>query len=433
MRAAFYTLGCKVNQYETEYIINQFIDNNYKIVDFKEVADLYLINTCCVTNLSESKSRKMIRQAYKRNPQAIIVVMGCYAQLKSKEIAKIKGVDIMIGTHEKGKVLSYVKLFKEEKKQITRIYKLEGVGFEKMMITHYQNKTRAFVKIQDGCDNYCSYCIIPFTRGKPRSKSKTEILTEITALVNNGYYEIVLMGINLEKYGCDLSDYSLSALINDIVKIKGLQRLRLSSLSIKAIDAKLIALLKKEKVLADHLHISLQAGSDSLLKRMNRSYTTKEYVAKIEEIRRVRPEIAITTDLIVGFPGETAMEFLETVAFVKRIKFSNIHLFPYSKRPLTKAALMPNQINGLLKRERLQILTKTKEQLEQIYLNKFLQKTVIVIIEKVYTKEAQGYSSNYLKVKLKSSKVKIGQSIAVKIIRVDYPYCIGVEQNRKMT
>jgi threonylcarbamoyladenosine tRNA methylthiotransferase MtaB len=423
MKAAFYTLGCKVNIYETEYVINQFQKKGYKIVNFNKKADIYIINTCCVTNISESKSRKVIRQAIRRNPQAIIVVMGCYSQLKSNEIEQINGVDIIIGTKDKSKILDYV----EQKNKLTKIYNLSNVPFEDMEIDQFITKTRAFVKIQDGCDSYCAYCIIPFTRGPIRSKRKEIVLKEVKKLVNNGYLEIVLTGIHTGKYGLDFTNYRLSNLLKDLTKIKELKRIRISSIEVTEIDDELLAILKNEKVIADHLHIPLQSGSDNLLKTMNRPYNTQYFFDKIDKIRTIRSDIAITTDVIVGFPGETNQDFLDTIKFIKKVNFSGLHVFPYSKKDGTKAALMLNQIDSETKKKRVKQLIEVGKELELNYMNKFINKTVDVIIETSKDNYLIGHSSNYLQVKVIGPKNEINQLIKIKINKIEYPYCIGTK------
>ena len=331
MTVAFYTLGCKVNLYESEYLINEFRKRNYKIVDFNDKADIYIINTCTVTNTSDVKSKKMIRKAIRQNKDAIIVVMGCLAQIKHKELSNIKEIDILIGNKDKSKVVDYVEQYIKAKERIIKIYDLKNLPFENMDIDCFYDRTRAFVKIQDGCNNYCSYCIIPYVKGNIRSKSPHDVINEINNLVNNGYLEIVLTGIHTGSYGRDLNNYSLAKLLKEIVKIKNLKRLRISSIEITEIDDEILNLIKEHKVIVDHLHIPLQSGCNKILKAMNRKYDVEYYNDVINKIRAIRPIIAITTDVIVGFPGETDEDFNDTYNFIKKIKFSKLHVFPYSK------------------------------------------------------------------------------------------------------
>jgi threonylcarbamoyladenosine tRNA methylthiotransferase MtaB len=405
MTVAFYTLGCKVNLYETEVVINIFKNNGYKIVPFNEKADIYIINTCTVTNTSDQKSRKMIRQAIKRNKDAIIVVMGCYSQLKSNELNKLDDVDIIIGNKDKTKILEYIENILDEKEKIVDIYDINKVEFEDMTIDNFLNHTRAFVKIQDGCNNYCSYCIIPYARGNVRSKDKNKVITEVTSLVNNGYKEVVLTGIHTGHYGADLTNYDFADLLNDIIKINGLKRIRISSIEITEINDKVLNILKSSNVIADHLHIPLQSGNDKILKLMNRKYDTNYYLNKIEEIRSIRPDIAITSDVIVGFPDETEEDFNDTYNFIKKINLSALHIFPYSKREGTKAASMPNQIDNNIKKERVKKLMTLSKELELNYMNKFINKELDIIPEEYKDGYVIGYSSNYLKVRVKGNKI----------------------------
>jgi threonylcarbamoyladenosine tRNA methylthiotransferase MtaB len=423
MTVAFYTLGCKVNLYETEVVINIFKNNGYKIVPFNEKADIYIINTCTVTNTSDQKSRKMIRQAIKRNKDAIIVVMGCYSQLKSNELNKLDDVDIIIGNKDKTKILEYIENILDEKEKIVDIYDINKVEFEDMTIDNFLNHTRAFVKIQDGCNNYCSYCIIPYARGNVRSKDKNKVITEVTSLVNNGYKEVVLTGIHTGHYGADLTNYDFADLLNDIIKINGLKRIRISSIEITEINDKVLNILKSSNVIADHLHIPLQSGNDKILKLMNRKYDTNYYLNKIEEIRSIRPDIAITSDVIVGFPDETEEDFNDTYNFIKKINLSALHIFPYSKREGTKAASMPNQIDNNIRKKRVVELMALSKELELNYMNKFINKVLEIIPEEYIDGYIIGHSSNYLKIKANDEEIK--DIVRVKINKIEYPYCIG--------
>ncbi len=424
MTVAFYTLGCKVNLYETEYLMNQFTNKGYQIIPFNNKADIYIINTCTVTNTSDSKSRKMINKAIKQNKEAIVVVMGCYSQLKYEALSKIAGVDIIIGNKDKSKVIDYIEQYIKNKEPIVKIYDLSNEQFESMNLDTFYNRTRAFVKIQDGCNNYCSYCIIPYVRGSIRSKPHDEIIKEITNLVNKGYIEIVLTGIHTGSYGKDLNNDSFTLLLKDIVTIKKLQRLRISSIEITELNDNLLQLMKEYNVIADHLHIPLQSGSNKILKLMNRKYDTSYFEKVISEIRTIRPNIAITTDVIVGFPNETDDDFNNTYNFINRIKFAKLHVFPYSKRDNTRAAAMDNQIDNNIKKIRVNKLLTLSQQLEKEYMSKFLAKTLDILVETTKNGYYIGHTSNYLMIKTKA-KIKYNEIVPIKINNVDYPYLIG--------
>ena len=364
MKVGIYTLGCKVNAYESEYVMNLFKERGYVIAPYEDICDIYIINTCTVTNQSDSKSRKIIRSATRNNPNACIVAMGCYIEANKDNL--IDGVDIYIGNKDKSKVVDLVEDYLKNKKQITNLYSDLGNKFEDMEIKTFEGRTRAFVKIQDGCENFCSYCIIPYVRGKCRSKDQAKVIEEIQALVSNGYKEIVLTGIHTGNYGRDL-DTDFASLLSEIVKIDGLYRLRLSSIEITELTDKVLEIIKDNNIIADHLHIPLQAGSDKILKNMNRKYDTQYFRNKINKIRSIRPDISITTDVIVGFPGETDELFEESMSFCKEIEFAKIHVFPYSVRKGTPAAKFPNQVDGNIKKERAHRLLELSKELEKNY------------------------------------------------------------------
>jgi len=393
MKVGICTLGCKVNIYESEYVENLLKENGYEIVDFDEVADIYIINTCTVTNTSDKKSEKMINRARNNNNNAVIVVMGCHSQIKHDEI----NADIIIGNKDKSKIVSLIEEYLENKKQIKKIYDLENVDFEDMYLDKFNNHTRAFVKIQDGCDAYCSYCIIPYARGKIRSKNKDLVIKEITSLVNNGYKEVILTGIHTGKYGKDIN-YSFERLLNDIVKIPGLYRLRISSIEINELTDSVIDLIKNNKIIARHLHIPLQSGSDKILKLMNRQYDLDFFRKRINKIRESISDISITTDLIVGFPCEFEEDFNDTYEFLKEIKFTKIHTFPYSRRSGTPADKMYNQIDEKIKKERVRKVLNLSNELEQEFYNNNLNTIKEVIIETNKNDKSYGFTSNYIKV-----------------------------------
>lgn len=424
MKVAFQTLGCKVNLYETQAVLNLFKNKNYEIVSFDDIADIYVINTCTVTNTSASKSRKIIRSAIKKNKDAIIVVMGCYSQISSDEIEAL-GVNIIVGTNDRKRIIELVEDYLENKQNISIVNSIDKVPFEDMEITFLEGKTRAFVKIQDGCNNFCSYCIIPYTRGRVRSKDKNLVIREITHLVENGYLEVVLTGIHTGNYGSDFTDYSFSDLLSDISKIDELKRIRISSIEITELNDKVLDILKNNKIIANHLHIPLQSGSEDILVSMNRKYNKDYFRKKIELIRSIRKDISITTDVIVGFPGETEEHFEETYNFIKEIGFSALHVFPYSKREGTKAASMPNQVSEDIKKNRVHRLMELSEYLEKEYMNKFIGSTLDFIPEEYEDGYVIGHSSNYLKIKARGTEGDLNKLVDVKIKKCEYPYCIG--------
>ena len=418
-----YTLGCKVNTYESEFVENELINAGYKILDFNELCDVYIINTCTVTNQSDSKSRKMIHQAIRKNPKACIVVMGCFVE--SHKDYYEDGIDIILGNRDKTKILELLDEYFKKKETITRIYSKRNELFENMEITTFPGRTRAFVKIQDGCDNFCSYCIIPFVRGKCRSKDESKVIEEVMTLVNNGYKEVVLTGIHTGSYGVDL-DTSFADLLKKLVKIDGLERLRISSIEATELNEDVLDVLRNSKVLVDHLHIPIQAGSNEILKAMNRKYDLDYFETKIKEIRGIRPDIAISTDVIVGFPGETEELFNTTIDTCKRIGFSKLHVFPYSERRGTLSSRMDNKIDEHEKKERSRRLIEVSKELEIAYMNKFIGENVEVLVEEYKDGYSYGHTGNYLYVKIKG-ELPHNEFITVKVEKVDYPYCIGVE------
>ena len=415
------SLGCKVNTYESEYIRNILEQRGYEIKDFTDKCDIYIINTCTVTNTSDTKSSKMLRRARKENPDAIIVAMGCF--IESNKDNPIPGIDIVIGNRDKDKVPDLIDEYLKNKERIIRLYKGRTDIFEDMYITSFPGRTRAFVKIQDGCDNFCSYCIIPFVRGKCRSKDIDKVIEEITALVNNGYKEVVLTGIHTGSYGRDL-DISFADLLNEIIKIKGLKRLRISSIEATELNEDVLNILKNSNIIVDHLHIPLQAGSNEILKSMNRKYDLKYFEDKIAEIRSIRPDISITTDIIVGFPGETEELFKETLNTVRRINFSKVHVFPYSERKGTKSERLPNKIAANIKKDYVKRLIELSKELEIEYASKFIGKELEILVEQTKDGFSYGHTSNYLNVKVKGN-LPHNELIKIKIISVDYPNVIG--------
>lgn len=424
MKFQIYTLGCKVNTYESNVMRDALLNKGYFEVGLKEKADITIINTCTVTNTADSKSMKVIRQAIRRNENAIIIVCGCLVQNKKEEVSKIDGVDIVIGNINKSKIVDYIEKYIEEKKQEVDVRNIMNTNFEPMMLNNF-NKTRAFVKIQDGCNNFCSYCIIPYTRGNVRSKDKQSVLKEIQLLVDEGHKEVVLTGIHTGNYGAEFADYKFADLLKDIVKIDKLERLRISSIEITEINDDVMEVIKENNILVDHMHIPLQSGSDAVLKRMNRKYDKEYFINKIKKLRKIRPNISITTDVIVGFPGETKEEFEETIETIKKIEFTKLHVFPYSKREGTKAAIMDGQVDENIKKKRVKILLQLSKELEYNYMEKFIGKKVIFIPEIAKDEYIIGHTGNFLNVKYHGNKNDLNKDIEVKINNIEYPYCIG--------
>lgn len=419
MKVKAVTLGCKVNAYESEYILSSFKDRGYEITN--DIADIYIVNTCSVTNTSDAKSRKVINRLIRENPNSIIVVMGC--MIEANKDMEIPGVSLIIGNKDKNKVVDLVEAYLKDKQVRKILYDNFDDTFEDMFITNMTSHTRAFVKIQDGCENFCSYCIIPYTRGKQRSKDPDLVIKEIETLVSNGYKEIVLTGIHTGHYGSDLQT-TFPDLLKRIVKINGLERLRISSIEITELNDEFFEVLKSNPIIVSHLHIPLQAGSDTVLQAMNRKYLTNYFESKVKKIREIRPDISLTTDVIVGFPGETEEEFQETLDFVSKIKFTKVHVFPYSRRKGTKADTMPNQIPENIKKERVKRLIDLSNKLEKEYLDLFLNKEVEVLIEEEYPDYSLGHTGNYLKVKV-LKPFKSNELIKVKIIKREDLMLIG--------
>ena len=419
-----YTLGCKVNTYESNVMSDLLKNKGYKEVSTNDKADISIINTCTVTNTADRKSFKTIRHAIKQNENSIIVVVGCMSQNKKDEVLKVDGVNIVLGNIGKSKVVEYIDEYIKTKNKKLDIFDMMDTTFEPMILNNF-NKTRAFIKIQDGCNNYCAFCIIPYVRGNVRSKDKELVLKEANNLIENGHKEIVLTGIHTGHYGSDLDNYTFSDLLTELCKIKGLERLRISSIEITELDDNFLNVLNNNKTLVDHMHIPLQSGSDSVLKRMNRKYDKKYFIDKIDKIRKIRPLISITTDVIVGFPGETEEEFNETIETIKKIKFTKLHVFPYSRREGTVADSMDNQIDEKTKHERVKILMNLSIELEKEYMNKFINKEVVFIPEVYKDGYLIGHTGNYLQVKVKENKDLLGKDVEIKLLKVEYPYVIG--------
>lgn len=420
MKFYIYTLGCKVNTYESNLMRDLLLNGGYiETLELKK-ADIVVVNTCSVTNMADKKSLKMVHQFRKNNNNAILIVTGCMTQNK-KEL--IKEADIILGNRFKSKIIDYINQFKKEKKQIYDIKDISKIEFEPMQLNNFTG-TRAFVKIQDGCNNFCSYCIIPYVRGNVRSKEEKVVIEEIKKLVKNGKKEVVLTGIHTGNYGKDFGS-SLSNLLEKLVTIENLKRIRISSIEITELDENFMNILKNSKLIVDHIHIPLQSGSNKILKLMNRKYDKEYFIKKLESIRKIRNDISITTDVIVGFPAETEADFLECIDTIKLCRFTKLHVFPYSKREGTKAATMENQVDSNIKKERVKILINLSEELEKEYMKKHLEEILEVLPEVEKDGYLIGHTGNYLQVKYKGNKCDINSIVNVKLKSLEYPYLIG--------
>lgn len=420
MKVGIYTLGCKVNTYESEYVSNLLKKNGYEICDFNDICDIYIINTCTVTNTSDIKSRKIIRQAKRRNKDALVIAFGCYIQANPN--IDISDADILLGNKDKSKIVEYIEEYFKNKEKIQNINTDLGNTFEDMYIDNFLSRTRAFVKIQDGCENFCSYCIIPFVRGKCRSKDFNTVIEEVKSLVSNGFYEVVLTGIHTGNYGTDINT-NLCSLLREMTKINGLKRIRISSIEITELNDDILEVIKDNDIIVNHIHIPIQAASDKVLKIMNRKYDLDYFKDKIKYIKSIKKDISITTDIIVGHPGEDDDTFNRSIDAIKEIGFSKLHVFPYSKRDGTVAASM-EQVDEKIKKERAKTLLLLSRELELDYMNKFLNREVEVLAEINKDGKAIGHTTNYLQVKI-NKEIEHNTFVKVKITQIDYPFCIG--------
>ena len=428
-RVAFYTLGCKVNQYETEAMLELFEKEGYEKAETEDYADVYVINTCTVTHMSDRKSRQYIRRMKKKNPDAIIAVVGCYSQVSPEEILSIDEVNLVMGTNDRKKIVEEVKKIDASRKVSTVDDIMKVKAFEEIEINKTNGKTRAFMKIQDGCDRYCSYCIIPYARGRVRSRDLESIVKEVENLAANGYKEVVLTGIHVASYGKDIkeTDIKLLDVIKQINNIEGIERIRLSSVEpILFTDEFVEAVSAMDKV-CPHYHLSLQSGCDETLKRMKRRYTTEEYKTIVDRLRAAIPNVSITTDVIVGFPGETNEEFDKTYEFLKDIELTHMHIFKYSPRKGTPAATMENQVDPSTKHERSEKLLQLNEENFKKFGQKMLDKEFNVLFEqKVGDNKFEGLTENYVKVIVESDKDLSEQILKVKITDVKNEFLEGI-------
>lgn len=426
-KVAFATLGCKVNAYDSQALMEIFEAAGYEIVEFSKPADIYVINTCTVTHTGDRKSRNMLRKARRLNPKAIICALGCYVQVAPEEIEKIEAVDLMIGTKNRKEILHYIEKFTADREKHNFVSNImTEKTFEPLEISDTKGKTRAFIKIQEGCNRFCTYCIIPYARGPIRSRAFLEVLDEIKRLVAAGYQEVVLTGIHIASYGLDQGQQDLLDLLVAADQIKDLKRIRLGSMEPMFLNQERLKRLKELRCFCPHFHLSLQSGSDSVLKRMGRRYKTAEYAAIVQMIRRDFPLAAITTDIMVGFPGETEAEFMETLEFVKEIEFYQIHIFKYSKRRGTPAATYKNQVDGTIKNSRAERLKELMEKQEQAFLKKNDGTVKEVLIES-FSKEFayEGHTKNYLPVKVMTDQKINGKIIMIKLSYKNEGYLAG--------
>lgn len=421
---AFHTLGCKVNHYETEAIWQLFKEAEYDRVDFETNADVFVINTCTVTNTGDKKSRQVIRRAIRQNPEAVVCVTGCYAQTSPAEIMEIPGVDIVVGTQDRTKLIDYIEQYKQERQPINGVGNImKNRTYEELEVPYFTDRTRASLKIQEGCNNFCTFCIIPWARGLMRSRDPEKVVEQATQLVDSGYKEIVLTGIHTGGYGQDLKNYNLAQLLRDLETIDGLERIRISSIEASQLTDEVIDVIAASNKVVRHLHIPLQSGSDSVLKRMRRKYSMAHFSERLTKLHAALPGLAVTSDVIVGFPGETDEEFQETYDFIVDHHFSELHVFPYSPRIGTPAARMDDQIDENIKNDRVHRLINLSDQLAKTYASNFEDDVLEVIPEEAGSEEGTlvGYADNYMKVQFKADESLIGQLVKVKITKADYP------------
>jgi len=419
-KVAFFTLGCKVNQYETNAMTQNFIEKGYEVVDFSEKADIYIINTCTVTNMSDRKSRQTLRRAKEKNPEALIVACGCYAQVAKEELEKIPEIDLVLGTNEKNKIVDYIET---KLAQVTDV--MEQKEFLDFGTVTYTEKTRAVIKVQDGCDRFCSYCIIPYARGRVRSRKIESVVKEVSKIVENGIKEVVITGIHIASYGKDFKEkIGIIDLLEELNKIENLKRIRLGSLEPTLITDEFIQRLTKLDKICKHFHLSLQSGCNETLLRMNRRYTTEEFEAVVKRLQKAYQEVVLTTDIIVGFPGETDEEFAKTYEFLKKMQFYKMHVFQYSPRKGTRAAAMREQVDTKIKEERSKKLIELSNKNEKARLEKEVGSIKEVLFEQREGEYEKGHTENYLEVAVKTSenyenqihKVQIVQALETKLI-----------------
>lgn len=420
-KVAFTTLGCKVNLYDTEAMMEIFQKEGYEIADFEEVSDIYIINTCTVTNLGDKKSRQMIRRAKRLNPEAIVVACGCYAQVAPEEVSKIEGVNIVIGTKERSNIVSIIREHENEASVFNAVSDImKEKDFEPLFVSELKDRTRAYLKIQEGCNRFCSYCIIPFARGPVRSRKPEDVINEVRTLAQNGFKEVVLTGIHVASYGVDFNDeMNLIKIIKMVHEIDGIERIRFSSVEPNIITDEFISEIKALPKVCRHFHLSLQSGCDKTLKKMNRHYTSEMYFEAVSKLRMAFEDVAVTTDIIVGFPDEDEVDFKESYDFAKKTKLSKIHVFPFSPKKGTAAAKFKEQVESEIKNRRAKEMLELSKELELEFFEKFKGEVLSVLFEaKSDDNTYEGHTSNYIKVKCESDRNIVNRILDVRIEKV---------------
>ena len=432
-KVSFITLGCKVNQYETNAMMQKFQENGYEIVEIDNVSDICVVNTCTVTNMSDRKSRQALRKVKDKNKDAIIVATGCYAQSSKEELEKMPEIDVVLGNEEKRDIVKYVEKYFEQNQKLTAVQDISvQKEFEDMGQISYTEKIRAVIKVQDGCNQFCSYCIIPYARGRVRSRNAESIIKEITQIAQNGIKEVVITGIHVASYGRDFgNENGLIELLEKINEIEGIKRIRLGSLEPKIITEEFMQRLSKLEKICHHFHLSLQSGCDATLKRMNRKYTTSEVKEIIERLRRYYDDVMLTTDIIVGFPGETEEEFETTYQFLKQAKLYKMHVFQYSPRKGTKAAVMENQISPEIKAKRSKVLIELSNKNQKEINAQYIGKELKVLFEECENGIIKGHTSNYIMVEADGTENKCNKIINVEIEKAEHEVLVG--KTRKIT
>lgn len=426
-KAASFALGCKVNQYESEAIAELFAEKGYEIVGIDEEADVYVINTCTVTNFGDKKSRQLIRKVKRQNENAIVAVVGCYAQTAPQELMQVEGVNLVIGTKDRALIVEMVENYdigKGVENHVTDIMK-ERV-FEPLSIQKLANRTRAYLKIQDGCSQYCSYCIIPYARGPIRSREPQEVLAEVRRLAENGFKEVVLTGIHVASYGKDRKDTSLLEILRQVHEVEGIERIRFSSIEPNVVTEEFAQTMAKLPKVCDHFHLSLQSGCDKTLKEMNRKYDTEKYRQAAATLRKYLPHVALTTDIIVGFPGETEADFQASYAFAEEIGFAKIHVFPYSPKRGTPAAARKDQLPNAVKAERSHKLIALSDRMAADFLADYVGQDVEVLYERAVEDGVyEGHTTNYMKVRGRSEKDLTNQICTTRITKAETEELFG--------
>ncbi len=425
---ASHALGCKVNQYESEAIAELFGERGYQLVDINQQADVYVINTCTVTNLGDKKSRQLIRKVKRQNPDAIVVAAGCYAQTAPEEILAMEGVNIVVGTKDRKKIVELVEQYQKKQKAESYVSEImKEREFEPLSIQKLENRTRAYLKIQDGCSQFCTYCIIPYARGPIRSRKPEDVLAEVKKLSQNGFREVILTGIHVASYGKDLKDTTLLEVIEKVHDVQQIQRIRFSSIEPNIVTEEFVKSLSKLPKVCDHFHLSLQSGCDKTLKAMNRKYDTQKYRQAVSILRKYMKNVAITTDMIVGFPQETEEDFLESYHFAKEMGFAKIHVFPYSPKKGTPAAAMSGQLENAVKNKRSQALLQLSSDMTKKFLKGFLQKEMEVLYERAVGENIyEGHTTNYIKVHAKSASNVINSIVKTTINEIKSEMAMGV-------